>query len=84
MNAWTAGIGMLQVATTVTSKPKPKKKVTGGSNYVKVDHAPVQCVICGDTFKPRCERSRYCGDPVCIRKAATIAKRAERARHAST
>jgi hypothetical protein len=77
MNAWNIALQQLHVGI----KLPPKKPDT--RRHVKVNHESIPCVICGKSFTPRNKRSRFCSDPRCVRTAGTIAKRAERARHAS-
>ena len=78
MTAWGIVLQQLHVGIKVVpKKPDPRR-------HVKINRESIPCVICGKTFTPRNKRSRFCSDPRCARTASTIAKRAERARHAST
>lgn len=73
MTAWSIALQQLHAGIKLPpKKPDPRR-------HVKVHRESIPCVICGKTFTPRNNRSRFCSDPRCARTAGTIAKRAERA-----
>lgn len=44
-------------------KAKNRARVEAYSAARRHDFSPKPCVVCGDTFKPRREHDRYCGEP---------------------